>query len=148
MAQNSLLNSLDTGLLDRRVDLLVGTFWQREKGTSDCGVVENTSGNESVLESDCTLHVGSSVVNGSGDWKQLVVDRLGLLVVLSFTSVEQIEQEFWRDTTISNKHTVHLESGVKEILVMTGEDVGLWVLLSDDVDLSVPSSHVSDTVLH
>lgn len=143
-----LLHSRDTGLLDSRVDLLVGSLLQGEEGPSDSSVVEDTSSYQSVFERDSTFHVGSSVVYRRSDREEGVVDLSGFGVVFGDTRIEEIEQELRGNTTVSHKHTVHVESRVEEVLVMACEDVRIRSSFSDDGDLSIPSSHVSNTVLH
>lgn len=128
--------------------LLVGTLWERQQSTSDGGVIENATGDQGVLESDGALHVRAAVVDSSCDGKELVVDGPSLLIVLGLTGFEELKEEFGGDTPVTDEHAVDVESGVEEVLVVASQDVGVGSCFSDDWNLSVPSSHVSDTVLH
>lgn len=109
---------------------------------------ENATGDKGMLESDGALHVRATVVDSGGDGKELIVDSPSLLVVLSFTGVEELKEKFGSDTAVTDEHTVDVESGVEEVFVVASEDVGVGSCLPDDGDLSVPSSHISDTILH
>lgn len=111
-------------------------------------MVENATGDQGVFESDGALHVRAAVVDSSGDGKELVVDGPSLLVVMGLTGVEELKEEFGSDTPVTDEHAVDVESSVEEVLVVASEDVGVGSCFSDDGNLSVPSSHVSDTVLH
>jgi hypothetical protein len=111
-------------------------------------VFQDTSGDKSVFEGDGSLHVRSSVVDGSGDGEESVVNFSSLLVVLSLSSLEKLEKGFGSDTAVTDEHTIDVESSVKEVLVVAGHGVDVGSFTSNDGDLSVPSSHVSDTVLH
>lgn len=145
---NSLCRSRKLSLLDSGVDLLIGTFVEGKKGASNRSVLQDPSGDESMLECDGALHVTSSVVDGGGDGKQSVVDFSSLFVVLCLSSLEELKQSLGSNTSVTDKHTVDVESGVEEVFVVAGHGVDVGSLTSDDGDLSVPSSHVSDTVLH
>lgn len=133
---------------NRVKDFFIGTLWERQQSTSDGGVVENAAGDQGVLESNGTLHVRAAVVDCGGDGKKLVVDSPSLLVVLGLTGVEELKEQFGSDTPVTDEHAVNVESGVEEVLVVASEDVGVGSCFSDYGNLSVPSSHVSDTVLH
>lgn len=133
---------------DCLIDLPVGTLGEGQKSTSDGGVFENATGDKGMLESDGALHVRATVVDSGGDGKELIVDSPSLLVVLSFTGVEELKEKFGSDTTVTDEHTVDVESSVEEVFVVASEDVGVGSCLPDDGDLSVPSSHISDTILH
>lgn len=109
---------------------------------------QDTSGDKSVFEGDGSLHVRSSVVDGSGDGEESVVNFSSLLVVLSLSSLEKLEKGFGSDTAVTDEHTIDIESSVEEVLVVAGHGVDVGSFTSNDGDLSVPSSHVSDTVLH
>ena len=109
---------------------------------------EDPTGNQGMLESDGALHVGATVVDSGGDGKELVVDGSSLLVVMSLTGLKERKEKFWSNTTVTDEHAVDVESSVEEVLVVASENVDVGSCLPDDRDLSVPSSHVSDTVLH
>ena len=144
----ALSHSRNLGRLDSRVDLLIGSLVEWQQRASDSGVVQDASGDESVLEGDRALHVRASVVHRSGDGQQPVVHLSCLLVVLCLSGVEQLKQRFRGDTAVANEHAVDVEGGVEEVLVVAGEGVDVGTLAPDDGDLTVPSSHVSDAVLH
>jgi hypothetical protein len=90
----------------------------------------------------------TSVIYCRSDGKQLVVNSPSFLVVLCFTSIQQLEEGFGGDTSVTDEHTVNIERGVEEVFVVASEYVDVGSLLLDDGNLPIPSSHVSNTVLH
>jgi hypothetical protein len=92
--------------------------------------------------------MGSTVGNAFGDRKKLVVDGPGLLVVLGLSRLDQLNQRLGCDVAVSNQEPVHVKCGMQQILVVSGEDLQFWPLATNDRNLSIPVSHVADTILH
>lgn len=122
-------------------------------------MLKNTPSDQGVLESNSPLHVRATVVDGSGDREELVVDLAGSRVVLSDTRLEEIEEELGGDVSVTDEQAIDLKvssvllptmrvtyvkHGVEKVLVVASKDVLLGESLADDGDLSVPSAHVPD----
>ena len=121
---------------------------QRQEGTSNLGVLEDTSGDQGVLQSDGTFHVRSSMVDRFGDREKTVVDLPSAGIVFGLAGFDKLEQGFRRDVSISDEEAIDVKGRVQEVLVVAREDVGIGSSLSNDGDLGVPSAHVTNTVLH
>src|SRR4029453_10119575 len=59
-----------------------------------------------------------------------------------------LNQRLRRETTVSNQGAVHIEHRVKQILVMTGENLQIGTLTTDNRDLRIPPAHIAHAVLH
>jgi hypothetical protein len=101
-----------------------------------------------MLQGNGALHVRSSVINVPRHWQEPVVDCSCAGVVVCFASLDHLQQWLRCDVTISNKHTIDVEAGVEQVLVMAGQDSKIRVLSLDDGNLDIPSAHVAYTILH
>jgi hypothetical protein len=66
----------------------MGVLGKSQKRISDGSVSKDTSRDESVFESDGTLHVGWSMVDNLGERHQSIVYRISPIDVFRKTSIE------------------------------------------------------------
>jgi hypothetical protein len=88
------------------------------------------------------------MVNVPGHWKKSVVYSSCTGVVSCLASLNHLKERLGCDVAVSDKHTIDIEAGVEEVLVVTCEDSKVGVRALDDGNLNVPSAHVTNTVLH
>lgn len=62
-----------------------------------------------MLESNGTLHVAASVVDGFGDGQETVMDRAGARVVVRLTGVDQLQEELRGDVAVPDEEAVDLD---------------------------------------
>lgn len=100
-----------------------------------------------MLERDGALHMRRSVVDDFRKGHKTVVNLVRLVHIFSETSIEQLLHGFWDDLAITDQVPIALPRGVNEVFVVTRKDGFAGTTFPDDGNLSVPSSHISDTVL-
>src|SRR5215469_6408977 len=101
-----------------------------------------------MLKCNRSFHVRSAVINRARHGKQSVVDGSRLRVVFSLTGRDHFDEWFWCETAISHQGTIHIEHRVKQILVVTGENLKIGPFATDDWDLGVPAAHIANAVFH
>src|SRR5262245_26870428 len=101
-----------------------------------------------MLERDAPFHMRAAVIDGTRYREQPVVDHSRFFIVFGLSSSDEFDKRFRRKTAISHQSAIHAEHRVKQILVMTRQNLEIGTLTIYDRDLGVPPAHIAHAIFH